>query len=131
VKPTNSNVKIVYETNVVTEDNRRVVAACGGYASNVPGELAHETNIANAQVVAAAWNACRTINPDNPLAAANALADAVAALEATEEADKAWAACQKCSKLPPEGLCYACYKKFEAAGAMRKSALARLKGGEQ
>lgn len=77
-----------------------------------------------ANFICAAVNACRAINPDNPLAAANALADAVAALEGLVAAmDK---------RRPPvgaEGGYTGIFGSYEFDGA--RKALAALKGGEQ
>ena len=81
MKPTNQDVQIWHGVNIVTADNRRLVANRGGYQSNAKGENAHDENIANAELIATAWNALRELNPADPLAAAKALPDVVAALE--------------------------------------------------
>lgn len=82
MKPTNQDVQIYAETNITTTgDGWRLVANCGGYQSNRRGENVYEENVANAKLIAALWNMARALNPADPLAAANALPDVVAALE--------------------------------------------------
>lgn len=99
MKPTNRDVKIIYGSSVVTADNdEHVVANCGGYQSNRKGEDAHAENIANAELIAAAWNVLRALNPTDPLAAANALPGVVAALEDLLEQSE-----DECESFSPNG----------------------------
>jgi hypothetical protein len=89
MKPTNQDVEIYAGTNITTAgDGRRLVANCGGYQSNRRGENAYEENVANAKLIAALWNTARGFNPADPLAAANALPDVIAALEAILASDE-------------------------------------------
>lgn len=55
---------------------------------------------------------------------------AIAALKAIDAADEAWRKCTKCTG-EDDPLCYACYKRYEKAGEMRKVALESIKVTEE
>jgi len=65
---------------------RRLVANCGGYSSNT--ESVVEENEANAHLIVTAVNACIKVNPDNPMAIAESIADMYEALRNLTDFDE-------------------------------------------
>lgn len=58
---------------------RRLVANCGGYSSSVEGAI--EENEANANLICEAVNACKEVNPNEPLKVAQSIKDLVKGCE--------------------------------------------------
>lgn len=78
---TKDDWRVEDETQIVAGE--RLVANTGGYASNVkPARL---ENIGNAHLIAAAVNACKEINPDNPMAVAESIKELREALKEITE----------------------------------------------
>jgi hypothetical protein len=117
MKPTPSRVKIIHSFNVVTEDGRRNIASCGGYANNKDPK-AEDENQANAELIKAMWNACHSINPTNLQAVAEGIGEthkrAIVAEARVEEAIKEVEAWEGYFKNPRvEGMLWKIKRKLE------------------
>lgn len=75
-KHTVGPLKIHPQSKTTVVGGKRVVAACGGYQSNLPGEDAHGENEANARRIVACWNICLGIPTEQLEAGAVSVSDA-------------------------------------------------------
>lgn len=75
--------EVVHELNV--EANHRGICSCGGYSDSQNPVATFDENIGNAHLVAAAVNACISVNQDNPQAVAEGIKEMYEALRAGAE----------------------------------------------